>query len=106
MPRGDGTGQMGMGPMTGRGVTYAAPGYANPMGFAGGPGGFGRGRGFRRMFYATGSPCRARFGYPAYAQANGEAAYEREFLNNQAEFLEKQLRQVKKSLSLLNEDGE
>ena len=49
MPRGDGTGPMGMGPMTGRGAGYCAgfsvPGYMNA-----GPGwgyrsGFGRGFG-------------------------------------------------------------
>jgi hypothetical protein len=42
MPGGDGTGPMGMGPMTGRAAGYRAgyamPGYANPIG--------GRGRGF------------------------------------------------------------
>ena len=111
MPRGDGTGPMGMGRMTGRGAGYcvgfAAPGYANPVGFAGGFGcGFGGGRGFRRMFHATGLPGWARFGTPAYAGANGEAAEEREILNNQAEFLEKQLQQVKKRLSHLKEDEE
>lgn len=35
MPGGDGTGPMGMGPMTGRGAGYCAgfevPGYANPV---------------------------------------------------------------------------
>ncbi len=47
MPRGDGTGPMGMGPMTGRAAGYCAgypaPGFMNPIqgrGF-----GFGRGRG-------------------------------------------------------------
>lgn len=47
MPRGDGTGPMGQGPMTGRGLGYCAgypsPGFMQP--------GFGRGRGFRRRFY-------------------------------------------------------
>jgi len=37
MPRGDGTGPMGMGPMTGRGAGFCAgfavPGYANPIGY-------------------------------------------------------------------------
>ena len=36
MPRGDGTGPAGMGPMTGRGAGYCAgyghPGFANPVG--------------------------------------------------------------------------
>jgi len=58
MPRGDGTGPGGMGPMTGRAAGFCAgypvPGYMNPVGgrgyggwgrgFRGG--GFGRGRGF------------------------------------------------------------
>jgi hypothetical protein len=42
MPAGNGTGPMGMGPMTGRAAGYCAgyplPGFANPM--------LGRGRGF------------------------------------------------------------
>jgi len=45
MPRGDGTGPMGYGPMTGRGLGYCAgypaPGYVHP-----GVGGYGFGRGF------------------------------------------------------------
>ena len=62
MPRGDGTGPMGQGPMTGRGLGYCSgyphPGFMNPgpgfgRGFGRGWGrGFGRGRGFRwRRFY-------------------------------------------------------
>lgn len=66
MPRGDGTGPGGMGPMTGRAAGYCAgygvPGYANPIGGRGmGFGlGFGRGRGggrgwgWRNMYYAAG----------------------------------------------------
>lgn len=49
MPRGDGSGPSGMGPMTGRGAGYCAgfavPGYANPWGGRGRGGGFGVGRG-------------------------------------------------------------
>ncbi len=52
MPRGNGTGPMGMGPMTGRGAGYCAgygvPGCMNPVGGRGG--GFGFGRGFGRGF--------------------------------------------------------
>lgn len=114
MPRGDGTGPMGMGRMTGRGAGYCAglatPGYANPVGFAGG---FGYGRGFRRMFYATGLPGWTRFGYPAnagvYPASVGvyePTVSEKEILSNQAEFLENQLQQVKKRLSSLREDAE
>lgn len=58
MPRGDRTGPMGAGPMTGRGAGFcagnAAPGYANFGGGRGGGMGFGRcgggGRGFGRGF--------------------------------------------------------
>lgn len=55
--------------MTGRGAGYcngfAMPGFENSAQFTGGFGcGFGRGRGFRRMFYATGVPGWARYGYP------------------------------------------
>ena len=67
MPRGDGTGPMGMGSMTGRGAGWCAgfgmPGYANPIPGRGFGMGFGRGRGFfggrgggrgwRNMYYAT-----------------------------------------------------
>ena len=116
MPRGDGTGPMGTGRMTGRGAGYcagyaapgyAAPGYANPVGFAGGFGcGFGGGRGFRRMFNAAGQPGWARYGYPAYTGAYGEAADEKEVLSNQADFLEKQLQQVRKRLTRLKEAEE
>ena len=73
MPRGDKTGPMGMGSMTGRKAGYCAgssmPGYANPkgVGFGFGRGlgygrGFGRGtgRGFGRMFRFTGRPGRPR----------------------------------------------
>ena len=111
MPRGDGTGPMGMGRTVGRGAGFcagfAAPGYANLVGFAGDCGhGFGGRRGFRRMFHATGLPGCTRFGYPAYEGANGEAADEKAILNNQAELLEKQFQQVKKRLSHLKEDEE
>lgn len=61
MPRGDGTGPNGQGPMTGRGAGFCAgyntPGYANPAGGMGRGmawrrgrgGGFGRGWGNRAM---------------------------------------------------------
>jgi len=76
MPRGDRTGPMGFGPMTGRAMGYCAgysvPGYANPIGGGYGFGrGFGMGRGyrgrgggfgFRHRYYATGLPYWARSG--------------------------------------------
>ena len=109
MPGGDGTGPMGMGPMTGRAAGFCAgfpvPGYMNPrFGFGAG---FGRGRGFIRMYYLTGLPGWARFGYPAYYPAYGTAmpaSSEAEFLKNQAEFLGEQLKQVKERLSELDKE--
>jgi len=69
MPRGDGTGPIGMGPMTGWGAGYcngfAAPGYVDQVGFTGRfESGFGHRHGLRRMFYVTGMPGWARCGYP------------------------------------------
>jgi len=55
MPRGDGTGPSGLGPMTGRGAGFCGgfrgPGYLN---FAGQGLGFGRGRRYRRVLWAAG----------------------------------------------------
>lgn len=117
MPRGDGTGPAGMGPMTGRGAGYCAgftaPGYANSDGFAGGCSkgfgrGFGRGygRGFRGMFYATGMSGWARNGYGANTRVNKAEFDEKAFLSNQAEFLENQLQQIKERMSDLNKEAE
>lgn len=76
MPGGDGTGPMGMGPMTGRAAGYCAgypmPGSMSPVagrGFWGmGRGMRGGGRGRRNWFYATGIPgyARAAQGIPAW----------------------------------------
>ena len=107
MPRGDGTGPMGMGAMTGRGSGFCAgftsPGYANSVGFGCGLGG---GRGFRRMFYATGLPRWARFGSQS---ANGfytSDADEKELLKRQAKLLENQLHDVKARLTNFGESTE
>jgi len=60
MPRGDGTGPAGLGPMTGRAAGYCAgfamPGYMNPMPWRGGGHGrgWGRGRGWRQWRYPVG----------------------------------------------------
>lgn len=56
MPRGDGTGPLGMGPITGRGAGFCAgfktPGYANTS--FGREMWFRRGRGYRRIFCFAG----------------------------------------------------
>ena len=108
MPAGDGTGPMGMGPMTGRGAGYCggyeAPGWANPVpgrGFGlgwGRGGGGGRGWRHRNWYYATGLPGWARYGYgPAWGAWGGSyppapsREQEAEALRQQAEWLKQQL---------------
>ncbi len=111
MPRGNGMGPMGMGPMTGRGAGYCAgfavPGFANPApgsGFAGGGRGFGGGgRGWRHRFYATGLPGWMRTAPvtdTADAAAPGREAQVRA-LKRQAEALEDSLVQVRERLAEL-----
>jgi hypothetical protein len=100
MPRGDRTGPMGLGPMTGRGVGLCAgfpsPGYA-AQGFGGGfrggsggrmpAGGYGGGGwGWRHRFFATGLPRWAR-SYEGDVPSNQET----EWLKERAGQLEKQL---------------
>ncbi len=103
MPGGDGTGPMGMGPMTGRAAGFCAgygmPGFSSPV-----PGrgfwGRGGGRGHRNWFYATGLTGwqRAAYGYPVPGGAlpstppvaqeqevealKGQAAYLKDTLDN------------------------
>lgn len=108
MPRGDGTGPAGMGPMTGRGMGYCA-GYAAP-GFVNAGVGMGRGRGFRRMYYMTGLPGWARYGANPYGyapytyQGTAPEADEKEVLQNQVDFLEKQLGEVRERLKGFEKD--
>ncbi|HDI03093.1 MAG TPA: hypothetical protein ENF67_00955 [Candidatus Pacearchaeota archaeon] len=56
MPFGDGTGPLGLGPGTGRGLGYCrgfgVPGFINPLGFW-----FGRGRGFWKFLLFTQEIC-------------------------------------------------
>ncbi|MDI7276559.1 MAG: DUF5320 domain-containing protein [Anaerolineae bacterium] len=123
MPRGDGTGPMGMGPMTGRAAGYCAgygvPGYANPIPGRGfwGRGGRGGGRGWRNWYYATGLPGWARAGlYPAWGavpwgpvpfQAPPAPAPEQEasFLRAQAENLRAALESIEKRLQELEQEA-
>ena len=119
MPRGDGTGPMGLGPMTGRAAGFCAgnfvPGYANPAfgrgyfgrGRGGGFGG-GGGRGRRNWYYATGLTGlqRAPMGMPAYG---GAYPYESEItpkqeadiLKNEASMLKKQLDDIQNRIETL-----
>ncbi|MBC7248832.1 MAG: DUF5320 domain-containing protein [Anaerolineae bacterium] len=114
MPRGDRTGPMGMGPMTGRAAGYCAgygvPGYANPIpgrGYGmGWGGGWGRGWRWRHWYYATGLPGWARFGYaPAYGPyAPPTREQEAEMLKEQAEWLKGQLDAISKRIAELEQE--
>lgn len=119
MPRGDGTGPMGLGPMTGRGAGYCAgygvPGYMNPVGGRLGLGfGWGGGRGWRHWYYATGLPGWARFGWaPAWgtvppAWAAGFAPtpeQEADLLRRQADWLKQQLDAISQRLDELEKES-
>ena len=102
MPRGDGTGPMGMGPGTGWGMGYCA-GYARP-GYFRSRGFFGRGAGYRNRFWATGVPGWQQAGwyggFPQSAPFAGTLAEEDEatFLRREAEDLERALKNVKDRL--------
>jgi len=106
MPRGDGTGPMGMGPMTGRGAgicaSYAVPGYANSVDRSAG---YGCGRGFRRTFCAAGMPGINRFCGSAN-EMYAPAVDEKELISRQIKLLENQLAQVNKRLSNIDKSVE
>jgi hypothetical protein len=125
MPRGDGTGPAGMGPMTGRAAGfcagYSVPGFMNPAGARGYWGrGRGGGRGWRHWYYATGLPgwARAPMGYPAwggpvsaYMPAAGPlgptmtAEQELDALKKQAEFIQDELGQINKRIEQLETES-
>ena len=117
MPRGDGTGPAGFGPMTGRAAGYCAgypaPGFMNTpygRGFGGAWGRGGGGFGWRNRFYATGLTGWQRAGMgaaPPYAPyAPGyDAPFTREqqidALKGQAGCLESELEAIRKRLEEL-----
>jgi len=113
MPRGDGTGPMGMGPMTGRAAGYCAgysvPGFMNPYGgrFGGGFGwGRGRGWGWGVGAYSGGVPYgTVPYGAVPYGAVPYGSSYapeqELDLLQNQAKVLGDQLEQIQKRISEL-----
>jgi hypothetical protein len=126
MPAGDGTGPMGMGPMTGRGAGYCggydAPGWANAVpgrGFGlgwGSRGGWGRGLRHRNWYYVTGIPGWARSGHapawgapPAWGYGLYTAApsreQETEFLRQQAGWLKQQLDTIGQRIEELSQES-
>lgn len=125
MPRGDGTGPMGMGSMTGRAAGYCAgystPGYMNPgggrgMGFGrgfarGGGRGFGRGAGAFGFnpAYNWGAPPVAPFvPNPGYVNPNVpvvDSGQELDALKNQATYFEESLADIKKRIAELETEA-
>ena len=124
MPRGDGTGPMGMGPMTGRGAGYCAgfgiPGFMNPTPRFGMGRGYGRGRVGGGMDFARGRGYgrgfgRFAYGYPAWMPQSIEflgrdapsAETEMQIIENRAkalteelEFLKKRLEEIKSTTTI------
>ncbi|MBN2181162.1 MAG: DUF5320 domain-containing protein [Sedimentisphaerales bacterium] len=116
MPRGNGTGPAGMGPMTGRAAGYCAgyqmPGFMNPIGGRGGFWGRGRGfwgrgggRGWRNRYYATGVPgwAVAPYGNPAWGPVAGNITPEQELagLKDQAQYFQDALDEISKRIDEL-----
>ena len=130
MPRGDGTGPSGMGPMTGRAAGYCAgysvPGYMGPSGgrYSGigrdAFGGRGRGRGYRNWYYATGLPGWARYntGLPAWGGVAGNPYYDNPYppdiapeeeigiLKDQADMLKEELNDIQARMKELQKKPE
>jgi len=116
MPGFDGTGPMGMGPMTGGGRGWCNPSvpYGRPY-FSGGFGpwfgwGRGRGRGYRHWYWATGLPGWMRcgpagpWGYPRVSPYTKEQ--ETEFLRDQAAALKEELDAIESRLRDLESEGQ
>ncbi len=119
MPRGDGTGPAGLGPMTGRGLGYCAgypyPGYMNPIGRWIGRGrgvGWG-GRGWRHWYRATGLPgwWRAWLGYPAwgsggyypYSWVKPTPQEEKEMIKEEKEIIKEEIDLLKEQMKALED---
>lgn len=107
MPHGDGTGPLGMGPMTGRGAGYCAgyavPGFANPWG---GRRFWGRGRG-RGFGYFTPFPVYPAYGapavYPGIPVPPSAVSVDTEIngLREEAEYLKQSLDQIARRIEEL-----
>ncbi|OPY90711.1 MAG: hypothetical protein A4E72_00510 [Syntrophus sp. PtaU1.Bin208] len=107
MPRGDGTGPMGMGPMTGRGAGFCsrlgATGYSDvPPSFGLGSGrrrGFrGGGRGWRNRFFSSGLFGWMRPVRYAASYRNPDPELEKQLLKREADALKAKLNDLQKRL--------
>jgi len=115
MPFGDRTGPQGLGSMTGRGMGYCAgynmPGYANPgirrpFSYQRFGSGFGRGRGFRNWYYATGLPGWARInqGLPAWGGRGYYPSQRPPSNKKQIKILEREATNLKEELKVIEEE--
>jgi len=114
MPFGNRTGLLGLGQRTGRTMGYCAgfgmPGSADAVqgrggfgfGRGSGLGWSGRGRGWRCSYRTTGLPgwARAGYGYPLYGP-EFTAKDEIKALQDQADFLKKQLEDIQNHINIL-----
>jgi hypothetical protein len=105
MPRGNGSGPMGMGPMTGRGAGFCAgygmPGFMNPAAGRG----MGRGRGFgmgwrngRRNAQSPSAPYASP--YPPAVTPRSEL----EMLKDEAEYFTRTLEGIRRRIDQLEKD--
>jgi hypothetical protein len=105
MPRGDGTGPMGMGPMTGRAagycVEYATPGFMNTLPGRGMGGGRGWGRGFGRGMGRGRGWMNPGVGYPVPYAAPVAPQDESATLKEQAHYLSESLDSINRRLAEL-----
>lgn len=108
MPGFDGTGPMGMGPITGggRGFCVAPVSGIRPGPFGRRFGGRGGGRGRRNMYYATGLPgwARAGYGYPAFGMGympDTPEKDESQMLKEEAGLLKQELEVIQERLAAL-----
>ncbi|MBN1527124.1 MAG: DUF5320 family protein [Candidatus Omnitrophica bacterium] len=108
MPGFDGTGPMGMGPMTGggRGFCVTPASGIRPRSFGRRFFGRGRGRGWRNQYYATGLPgwARAGYGYPAFGMGympDMPEQDEAQMLKEEAGLLKQELEAIQERLAAL-----
>jgi len=108
MPRGDGTGPEGYGPMSGRQLGYCAghnsPGYTKgvPRGGAGYRRAYGKGYGFGRGprggYYPPRPTAPAYQNYPTYSKED-----EKQMLEDELKVMKQEMKNLEKRLSELNQ---
>ena len=109
MPGGDRTGPMGNGPLTGGGFGFCG-GDSNTRrfsrsGFGGRQSGFGRGRGWRNRFWATGRTTWQRAADLVDPIRPGNVAAERSDLQQETAALESELQRLRARIEELETSG-